>query len=104
MINFNVSIFSVYIHKLIVSFCVFCIYMFLVGVYTLTYSFDLDLQDKLITDQANLFTGEQEQVLERLLLDIESEHKAQIAVVTLLSLDGEDPQQVAFDIADQNKI
>ena len=69
-----------------------------------TYGYRLDLENQLITDQADVLTDDQEKGLESQLLNIEKEHNTQIAIVTLQSLWGEDPAQVAVDIAQSNGI
>lgn len=102
MIKYPVSYIYSYILKSLVSLGFFSVYIVLFG--SAIYAYELDLQNELVTDQANILTAAEELKLESMLLDIESEHKAQIAIVTLQTLDGEDAADVAIDIAESNGI
>ena len=68
------------------------------------YGYTLDLQNKLITDQAWVLSESEESYLEQQLLNIEKDHNTQIAIITLQNLWWEDPAQVAVDIAQSNGI
>ncbi len=52
-----------------------------------------------MTDQADIFSDGQEQYLEAQLEALEELHKAEIAVLTVSSLEGEDIAQVGYQVA-----
>ncbi len=62
------------------------------------YALDIPVNDGLVTDEADLFTPEQEEALRTDLLNYERETTNQIAVVTLKTLDGEDGMEAAVEI------
>jgi len=81
-----------------------CVFLSFILGFSSVYAYELNLQNKLVTDQANILSLSEEAELEKMLLDIEKEHKAQISIVTLDSLKWEEAATVAYDIADSNGI
>lgn len=62
------------------------------------FAFDVPVNDGLVTDDANILTAEQEDVLRADLLSYEQQTSNQIAVLTVQTLDGMEPMEAAVEV------
>lgn len=69
------------------------------SIVSFSYWFDVPANDEWVTDAWDIFSDQEEIYLEAQLQALEEVHKAEVAVLTVASLAGEDITQVAYQVA-----
>jgi len=80
------------------------IFVSVIVLFGIWFALNIPLNDGWVTDQADIFSDTEESVLESQLQSLEELHTAEIAVLTISSLEWNDITQTAYEVASQWEI